>query len=1189
MSFRNFVLIVSLFALGSQEALAETVATLYSAQGPVEEKSSGSSAWRSIATGAQFEPLDSVRTKRHSRAAIRLREGYLIRLRNDTMVTFTQSQSPNGQQSISLSSGASYFFSRTNRKYPKIKTPHVTAAVRGTEFIVSVFSDKTLIEVLDGAVEADNAKGSVSLGPGERAIIKAGQAPVKSILLNPEDAVQWAISFPALLDPNDLGQLISVLSPEQKNAWDEISKRLYGTALKVFSGTTWVDRLARARIKYEAGDLDAAIAEISVESPEAPATYFLYKASLLFASGSPEDAIAALKTAKVFLEKYSFGDDSKLASLLQSYEAMVALSRNRKQDARALAKSAILGNPTSTNAMLAMSLVSQAEFDLTSAEEWLKRAIENSPNNIYATTRLAELQLGRGRLKEATKTIELARKLQGDYGYALTTEGFIWLSRKKTEKAIELFDLALTKGADGALAHLGRGLAFIYQGELKAGREEIENAVALDPRVSLYRSYLGKALFEEEREGKARLEYDRAIEIDPKDPTPYFYRSFLNLSTFRPIEALKDIEASIERNSNRAVFRSKLLVDQDSAVRGAGLAGVFQTLGFDEVARVEALKALQNDYQNFSAHNLLSSAYLERNNLAAAESSEIWLALALSPTTYNSLSQQGAPSASANEYTPLYDRPFQRNFVTLEHESEGDMLRGSARSIVYRDDAAYSLAYTYRNRNDNSFSEHSRVNVITGLTKHQLTEDTSMFVLAGGSAITDRTKLGENFGESSTFDSSDLRTQLVVGLNTALTPNSNILVQLYHNYENRDADSRNHPTRILAAVPVDLLDDDLVFTASKTNEQLSVRSNLFSGEVAYYQRSGDWSVLFGGRAQAANEDLEESAIIERLEPIFDPGGTLFSAVEGRQLRSATNKTVSSYYSYLYNTYSPVSWATAHAGISYSTIEFLSTVAALPPYTDETKTLRRWSPKIGLLIEPIEGLSVRASYFEGFGQGINSRFFQLEPTFVGGFNQSFDDLEFGKQEVYAVGADMKLPGSVYAGISYQERDVAIQQYSKSTGILVDTQSGDFLENISLDLLKDKKEERSVNSYLYAIISSTLALQANYSWFGNRSNLGDNRTHRYRAKLKHFHPSGFNASVSGIWRQQELDTMFGLFDEKEEFWHLDTEMGYQFSNRQGGVVLRFRNLLDEELGNYQLLTGEQELPGGFSADLRVALNF
>ena len=136
--------------------------------------------------------------------------------------------------------------------------------------------------------------------------------------------------------------------------------------------------------------------------------------------------------------------------------------------------------------------------------------------------------------------------------------------------------------ADGALANawLGRGLLKILQSfnwftfGLKGypeGLQDLQVAATLEPQRSVLRSYLGKAFAEKHDLKHARQELDLARKHDPNDPTGWLYSALLDVQENRDNEAVRDLEKSKELNENRSLFRSQLLLDQDQAVRGAGL------------------------------------------------------------------------------------------------------------------------------------------------------------------------------------------------------------------------------------------------------------------------------------------------------------------------------------------------------------------------------------------------------------------------------------------------------------------------------------------------------------------------------------------------------------------------------------------------------------------------------------------
>jgi len=155
----------------------------------------------------------------------------------------------------------------------------------------------------------------------------------------------------------------------------------------------------------------------------------------------------------------------------------------------------------------------------------------------------------------------------------------------------------------------GRGLCRIRQGEVEAGRADLEVAAALEPNRASLRSYLGKAFNESGDSHEPPHELQLARKFDPKDPTSLLYLALLHQQQSRINEAIRELEESEALNDNRRVYRSRLLLDQDAAVRGANLATIYRDAGMDDVSTREATRAVNYDYANYSAHLSLANSY----------------------------------------------------------------------------------------------------------------------------------------------------------------------------------------------------------------------------------------------------------------------------------------------------------------------------------------------------------------------------------------------------------------------------------------------------------------------------------------------------------------------------------------------------------------------------------------------------
>ena len=222
---------------------------------------------------------------------------------------------------------------------------------------------------------------------------------------------------------------------------------------------------------------------------------------------------------------------------------------------------------------------------------------------------MAELEFSFGHISEAIKALERALRLAPRNAEALALQGFLLAAQNKIGEAITYFEQAMA--VDGALANawLGRGLCRIRQGNADAGRKDLLVAAALEPQRALLRSYLGKAYTDAGEANLASKEFVRARQLDPKDPTAWLYSALFEQQNNQINEAIRDLEKSEEMNNNREVYRSRLLLDQDRAVRGANLANIYRDAGMFDVSLREAVRAVNSDYANYSAHLFLANSY----------------------------------------------------------------------------------------------------------------------------------------------------------------------------------------------------------------------------------------------------------------------------------------------------------------------------------------------------------------------------------------------------------------------------------------------------------------------------------------------------------------------------------------------------------------------------------------------------
>jgi tetratricopeptide (TPR) repeat protein len=628
----------------------DPIGHLVSIQGKVEVQEAQRPDWRA----AQLdEPLcvgDEIRVGPFGRAEAALINQPKFRIDQNTRVRLVRI--PADQPSlIRVLEGAVYFFSRRPRVL-EIDTPFVNAMVEGTEFLIRVDTGATLVTVLEGRVAARNDRGELRLAAGQSALAEAGRAPVPHVLVRPRDAVQWALYYPPIL---------LALADRSGAAPADLAEPLRTAVAHAGAGDP-----ARAFAAFE-----------TVPAAERGPEFHLYRAAALLGVGRVEEARADIDR--------TLGQDPT-SGLAYGLRAVIAVARNERDQALDDARRAVDLSPRSAAARIALSYAQQARFELDEARRTLEQAVADEPRNALAHARLAELWLMLGDRRRAVRAAKKGRELAPELERVQTVLGFARLAAIDTERAKRAFRRAIALDSASPLPRFGLGLARIRRGDLAEGRGDIEIAVALDPDNALLRSYLGKAYFEErttdpvayirqwfeefpnQENTLAAEQFAIAQRLDPNDPTSYFYDAIRKQSENRPVEALRDLEKSIELNDNRAVYRSRQLLDSDRAGRGASLARIYNDLGFAQLGINEATKSLSIDPSNASAHRFLSDVYATQPRREIARVSELLQAQllqdininpvqpSLSETNLNIFTGGGPARPGFNEFTPLFER-----------------------------------------------------------------------------------------------------------------------------------------------------------------------------------------------------------------------------------------------------------------------------------------------------------------------------------------------------------------------------------------------------------------------------------------------------------------------------------------------------------------------------------------------------
>ena len=1083
----------------AQDPCTPPVARIVSIQGSVEVQRAGQPEW--VRVTRLDTPLcagDRIQTGERSRAALVISPETLVRLdqssalsvrvtQNETVVEFFQDASA-PREALGNACGAGYFISRFPRNL-KIKTRYLNAAVEGTEFLVALTCQATTLGVLEGKVAATLPTAGaerLTLHSGETTSAGPGVTPAVQVLVKPIDAVQWALYYPSLGGP--------AVAASVDQPCDQTEAGALAACLTARAG----QRLNVGRADEAQSDLQGALA----------------------ARPGDADAMALL--------------------------AIIDVARNDKSGALEQARRAVETGPGSARAWLALSFAQQANFRLEEALASVQRAIEIEPGSAALQARAAELLLSVGRVDAAQAQAQEAVRLGPNDARAHAALGFVNLAQIRSGAARGDFERAIALDSADPMPRLGLGLALIREGQLVAGREQIEIAVALDPASSILRSYVGKAYYEEDTKARDRLaatQYGLAKSLDPNDPTPWFYDAFLKQTQNRPVEALQDLDESIRLNDDRAVYRSRLLLDEDLAARSASQARVYSDLNFQQLALVEGWRSLAVDPTNYSAHRFLADAYLaqpraEVTRLSQLLQSQLWQPLNLQPLQPQ-LSEPGLfipqgtgpTQLSYNEYNSLFTRDGFRLFADGIAGDNGTWGEDVVLSGLFGR-TSFSLGQFHFQTNGFRENNDQTLDLGNAFVQVALSADTSV----QAEVRTQHSDVGDlqlRF-DPATFNPDD-RTQLDVdtlrlGFRHDFAPSARVIGSFLAQQANEDKSAfRTLPTD--TSIPGFPAIPELTITSS-----LEQKAYLF--ELQMVNALDRLQLVSGlGYFDSTNQGQRKTSV-EFISALPIPPRLGQAAVDEHGYQSNI---------YSYGTFawpSSVNWTLGLSVNDYKSISSSGT---------------KLNPKFGVVWAATPSTTVRAAAFKVLRRDLIADQ-TIEPTQVAGFNQFFDDFASTESTRYGVGIDQRFGARLFGGLEATRRFLDIPFQVQTTG----------------EQRTAEANETFNRAYLYWTPTRQLALRAEYQFDLRDTDLttdGFNyrrlSTHRAPLGASWFLPNGLTLSGTATWVNQDgqfADTLSNQTVESSgeaSFWVADAQVSYRLPNRHGAISVGVSNLFDQEV--------------------------
>ncbi|MCG7393770.1 tetratricopeptide repeat protein [Microvirga sp. ACRRW] len=642
------------------------VGSIVAAKGGEEMRFVREDLWRAAQIRQDVIGGDVLRTNAIGNLAILFADQTQIRVgRNSTLTVDSVAGGASGTTTLNLDAGSIWARAARGGSGVDVKTPAAVAAIRGTDWSLSVEGGRTSLIVLEGVVELSNAQGSVTVRQGEGAVASIGRAPTKFVLTNSEDREQMLFylslrdTFSSLPASPLTGSAlraerarITAVPPEQRNAEDWLSLAEAALSLDGRAGAEHALTQARAKglnaSQRARADLveatllgmqhrwsDAASlfakAERGVDAKRRViASYGRYIAQSLANPNRvyPEpkstlnDPLAVLAHAYVT----AFRQDLKAAAeILKAAEkrfpndariavmsAQISYTLNRREEMRDSIARAKAIDPNDPDVIAADSNIrGDIDGEVNAAIEALHKAAAVAPgdSNIWNSIGLFESDRDRPLAAEAA----MRRAIEEDPGSPVSYANLaiLLLDQNQVDEAGVLIDKALALDPDFHYAYIARGRYLLQKGEMAKAIEAILAGSAANPGLSQGLLLAAIAYYQNGEEELADQALDNADRLDPNDPVVSSARTAIAIDQYQADQAILAARETLRRYRQRGGDFAGLAVNKDG---GSYPAQAYRFLNLNEWSRFYGDRV----FDPFSASSYFDQAAVDRPRLFTA-------------------------------------------------------------------------------------------------------------------------------------------------------------------------------------------------------------------------------------------------------------------------------------------------------------------------------------------------------------------------------------------------------------------------------------------------------------------------------------------------------------------------------------------------------------------------------------------
>lgn len=493
---------------GFYPACAEVLPRGSTVDGAVVDRKSGEEvrfvevdSWRGVEVNQDLLAGDTLRTNAIGSLAIRFADNTLVRMARETVLRVRKIDGASDSQ-LNLEGGTIWGRADRGGSGLTVDTPAAAAAIRGTDWTLRAEGDRTTLTVLEGTVELSNAQGTVTVGQGEGAVARIGEAPRKYILVNLKEREQ------VLLYSEVRGTFASlpVSGTESTKARAE-RRRILDTPEAGRSREDWLT-LAETALAYDGrAAAEAALSRLPRPLPAAlEARASLVEAMIAGQATRYDEAIRLFRKAMPHLS----GERRTMAR----YGEWIALSlENPDTDAKA---PSLNQTPGTAGEAIAQAIAIANLRGQVEAIEFLRRAEPRFPNEAALPAMRASLAYELDDRDEVRAALARARSIDPD------DPAHLLVSAR--------FRSTVSSDIDGALAELDRAVkaapgddaVWNEIGILKSDRNAIveanaahRRAIALNPENAALHANHARFLMDNDQMAAAKAAIDAAEALDP--------------------------------------------------------------------------------------------------------------------------------------------------------------------------------------------------------------------------------------------------------------------------------------------------------------------------------------------------------------------------------------------------------------------------------------------------------------------------------------------------------------------------------------------------------------------------------------------------------------------------------------------------------------------------------------------------